>query len=143
MQISIGELSRRTGVKSTTIRYYETIGLMPAPKRTRGMQRIYGEAEVDRLGFIRHSRELGFSVDAIREILALRVHVKGSCTNIDEIAHRHMLTIDRRINQLVELRTMLQKMVEECGHGQVGECRVIQILSDYNHHVHEKHARVE
>jgi DNA-binding transcriptional MerR regulator len=66
MEISIGELSRRTGVKVPTIRYYESVALMPAPPRSEGKQRRYGKPEVSRLTFIRHARELGFEIDAIR-----------------------------------------------------------------------------
>jgi len=143
MDFSIGDVSRRAGVKVATIRYYEEIGLMPVPSRTSGRQRRYRQAEVDRLGFIRHSRELGFSVEAIRELLALSRRPADSCTNIDEMARRHLLAIDRRIEQLVALRTVLEQMVEECGHGRVGECRVIQILADYDHRMHEEHGRVE
>ena len=140
---SIGELARRSGVKATTIRYYEGIGLVPAPCRSDGRQRRYGEAEVRRLGFIRHSRDLGFSVGAIRELLALSGQPEGSCTDIDEIAKRHVVAIDRRIEQLVALRGVLERMIEECGHGQIGDCRVMQILSDFEHLEHEEHASID
>ena len=70
-EIGIGDLSRATGCKVQTIRYYEEIGLMPEPKRTAGNQRRYGRRHVDRLAFIRHSRELGFSLEAICELLSL------------------------------------------------------------------------
>ena len=66
MEISIGELSRRTRVKVPTIRYYKSVALMPAPLRSEGKQRRHGEAEASRLTFIRHARELGFEIDAIR-----------------------------------------------------------------------------
>lgn len=140
---SIGELSRRTGVKVPTIRYYEDVGLMPKPCRTRGQQRRYTSSDADRLGFIRHSRDLGFEVDAIRELLALSVKPDRSCNNADAIASRHVLGIDRRIAKLTALRDVLRRMVDECKHRQVGECRVMQILSDYDHLVHEEHDRVE
>ena len=69
--LTIGNLAKRTGTKVQTIRYYEQIGLMPEPGRTEGGQRRYAEAELDRLSFIRHSRQLGFSLDVIRELLDL------------------------------------------------------------------------
>jgi DNA-binding transcriptional MerR regulator len=69
--LSIGILAKRTGTKVQTIRYYEQIGLMPKPGRSDGGQRRYGNDELDRLAFIRHSRELGFSLEAIRELLDL------------------------------------------------------------------------
>ncbi len=71
MDLSIGELSRQTAVKMATIRYYEQVGLLASPARTAGKQRRYGPADVTRLNFIRHSRELGFEVEDIRELLAL------------------------------------------------------------------------
>jgi DNA-binding transcriptional MerR regulator len=66
MDISIGELSRRTGVKVPTIRYYEQVGLLAAPARTEGKQRRYRATDVMRLNFIRHGRELGFEIDDIQ-----------------------------------------------------------------------------
>ena len=66
--LAIGYLAKKTGTKVQTIRYYEQVGLMPEPGRTDGGQRRYGNAELDRLSFIRHARQLGFSLDAIREL---------------------------------------------------------------------------
>lgn len=137
--LSIGELSRRTSVKVPTIRYYEQVGLMPAPPRTEGKQRRYGAEEVSRLNFIRHARELGFEVEAIRELLALSENPDQSCAEADRIARRHMVEVERRIAQLTSLRTELQRMVSECSHGRVGECRVIQVLADHGECEHEQH----
>ncbi len=71
MNIAIGELARRSSVKAPTIRFYEGIGLIPSPPRTQGHQRRYGLAKIARLNFIRRARELGFAVEAIRELLAM------------------------------------------------------------------------
>ena len=71
---SIGEVARATGVKVPTIRYYEMIGLLDDPGRTAGNQRRYGQGEVDRLAFIRHARDLGFSLDAVRALIRLSRH---------------------------------------------------------------------
>lgn len=131
MEISIGELSRRTGVKVPTIRYYESVALMPAPPRSEGKQRRYGEPEVSRLAFIRHARDLGFGIDAIRELLAMSAQPEQSCAEADRIARRHLSEVDRRISQLVALRTELQRMVDACGHGRVCDCRVIETLADH------------
>ena len=131
MDVSIGELSRRTGVKVPTIRYYEQVGLMPAPPRTPGKQRRYGPAEVDRLNFIRHARELGFEVEAIRELLAMSAQPDRSCAEVDQITRRHLTEVDRRIAHLTALRAELQRMVDACGHGRVCECRVIETLANH------------
>jgi len=137
MDVSIGELSRRTGVKVPTIRYYEQVGLMPAPPRTEGKQRRYGPAAVDRLNFIRHARELGFEVDAIRELLAMSAQPDCSCAEMDQITRRHLSEVDRRIAHLTALRAELQQMVDACGHGRVCECRVIETLANHGLWQHE------
>jgi DNA-binding transcriptional MerR regulator len=139
MGISIGELSRRTGVKVPTIRYYESVALMPAPPRSEGKQRRYGKPEISRLTFIRHARELGFEIDTIRELLAMSAQPHQSCAEVDQIARRHIDEVDRRIGQLVALRAELQRMVEACGHGRIGECRVIETLGNHDQCAHPQH----
>lgn len=126
--IPIGELSRQTGVKVPTIRYYEQVGLMPAPIRTEGKQRRYGAAEISRLNFIRHARELGFEVEAIRELLEMNAQPDRSCADVDALTRRHLAEVDRRIARLTAMRGELQRMLDECGQGRVCECRVIEVL---------------
>jgi DNA-binding transcriptional MerR regulator len=133
MDVAIGELARRTGVKVPTIRYYEQIGLLASPPRTQGNQRRYGEAEAARLDFIRHARELGFEVADIRELLAMTAEPQRSCDAVDSIARRHLGEIDRRMARLAALRGELTRMVDECGHGRICECRVIEVLVDHGH----------
>lgn len=123
MDISIGELSRQTKVKVPTIRYYEQVGLMPVPPRTAGWQRRYSAALVARLNFIRHARELGFEVEAIRELLAMNAQPDRSCAEVDAITRRHLVEVERRITQLTAMRNELQRMISACGHGQVDQCR--------------------
>ena len=130
MDISIGELAKRTGVKVPTIRYYEGVGLMPAPSRTEGHQRRYGADAVDRLNFIRHGRELGFEVEAIRELLALAKEANRPCAKVDGIARRHLSEVERRIARLIALQGELSRMLEACGHGLVCDCRVIEALAE-------------
>jgi len=133
MDFSIGELARRTRVKVPTIRYYEQIGLLPAPPRTDGRQRRYDGRHAAQLTFVRHARELGFAVDAIRELLAMNAQPERSCAQVDDMARRHIAAIDRRIAHLMTLREELQRTVEECGRGRVRECRVIETLADGSH----------
>ncbi|NNM74232.1 MerR family transcriptional regulator [Enterovirga aerilata] len=139
MDISIGELSRRAGVKVPTIRYYEGIGLMPETSRTEGKQRRYDATHVARLNFIRHARELGFEVEAIRELLDMSGQPDTSCEEADRIARRHLDEVDRRIAKLEALRGELTRMISECGHGRVAECRVIQVLADHDQCAHDRH----
>ena len=112
MNIAIGELSQRTGVKVPTIRYYEQIGLLSPPPRSDGGQRRYGSPEVGRLNFIRHARELGFEIDDIRELLAMSAEPQASCHQADSIARNHLLEVDRRIASLQALRGELARMID-------------------------------
>ena len=130
--LSIGDLSREAGVKVPTIRFYEEIGLLPAPPRTASNRRSYDEAAVTRLRFIRHARELGFEVEAIRALLRLSSEPQASCAEADRIARRHLAEVEERIARLTALRAELERMVAECGHGRVCDCRVIEVLADHS-----------
>lgn len=139
MNIGIGELSRLTGVKVPTIRFYEQIALLPAPPRTEGNQRRYGKAEVDRLNFIRHARELGFEVEDIRDLLALSASPQSSCHQVDGITLNHLREVERRIASLTALHAELTRMVNECRHGRICDCRIIEVLADHGQCVHAAH----
>lgn len=128
--MAIGEAAKLAGVKVPTIRYYETVGLMPPPPRTHGNRRIYGMADVRRLGFIRRARDLGFRLDAIRRLLALAGSPEGPCGGADAIARAHLADVERKIARLVALRGELEAMVERGPHGRIAECRVIEVLAD-------------
>ncbi len=130
--LTIGALGKRTGTKVQTVRYYEQIGLMPEPGRTEGGQRRYGDAEVDRLSFIRHARQLGFSLEAIRELLDLSDNPDRSCAEADSIARRQLKQVEQRMARLEALRTELQRMVHECSGGNTSECRVLEVLRDHS-----------
>ncbi|WP_089172968.1 helix-turn-helix domain-containing protein [Bosea sp. AS-1] len=133
MEFAIGELARRSGVKVPTIRYYEQVGLLPAPPRTQGQQRRYDESHASRLVFVRYARELGFEVEAIRELLAMSAKPEQSCAEVDEIARRHIAESDQRVEHLSKLRAELMRTVEECERGRVRECRVIGTLAEGRH----------
>lgn len=132
MSLPIGELAKRTAVKVPTIRFYEQIGLLPQPPRTEGNQRRYGPAEVDRLNFIRHARELGFEVDDIRELLVMAAEPQASCHQADSIARNHLSEIEHRIASLQALKVELTRMIDECGHGRICDCRIIEALADHS-----------
>src|SRR5579871_6553251 len=120
--MSIGALSRETGVKIPTVRYYEQIGLLPAPARSASDRRLYDGSAVKRLRFIRHARALGFDVDAVRDLLAMSAEPQASCERIDSIARLHLEEVDRRIAQLSVLRGELKRMLGECRRGRVSDC---------------------
>jgi DNA-binding transcriptional MerR regulator len=125
----IGEVARQTGIKVPTIRFYEQIGLLPAPQRSEGNRRCYRESDVRRLAFIRHARELGFDVGAVRTLLALQDQPEVSCCQIDTLVGDHLAAIDRKITGLIALRKELQRMLACCGGGRVAECRVIESIA--------------
>jgi len=128
---SIGELAAETGVKVPTIRYYEGIGLMPAPPRSSGNQRRYDEAALARLRFIAHARAMGFPMDELRAMLRIAGHKDAPCGDIDALVRARLAEVERRIARLTALRTELGSMLASHRHGTVGECRVIEVLSDH------------
>ena len=129
--VPIGEAARQSGVKVPTIRYYEEIGLLPSPPRSEGNRRQYDGSDLRRLGFIRHARELGFEIDAIRTLLRLQDDKGQSCAAADAIASERLADVEQRIASLLALKAELQRMVEGCAHGKVAECQVIEILADH------------
>lgn len=92
--LTIGQLGRATETNIETIRYYEKIGLIPAPQRTAGNYRSYAVEHLQRLGFIRRARELGFSIEDVRELLELAAHTEGQCQEVDQLVSRHLGTIE-------------------------------------------------
>jgi DNA-binding transcriptional MerR regulator len=135
--VPIGEAARRSGVKVPTVRYYEQVGLLPAPPRTEGNRRLYDGDDVRRLTFIRHARELGFEPEAIRTLLVLQDEPDQSCAAADAIAKNRLVEVEQRIASLTALKTELERMVAGCAHGRVDECRVIEILADHGQCRHE------
>jgi DNA-binding transcriptional MerR regulator len=129
--LTIGALAKKTGTKVQTIRYYEQIDLMPEPGRTEGGQRRYSHAELDRLSFIRHARQLGFTLEAIRELLDLSDHPDRPCHDADAIARRQLRQVKLRLARLEALRIELERMVLECGGGRTVDCRVLEVLRDH------------
>jgi Cu(I)-responsive transcriptional regulator len=129
--LTIGALARATGAKVQTIRYYEEIGLLRPPGRSEGGQRRYDAADRDRLGFIRHARELGFPLDAIRELLALADDPDRPCAEADALARRHLDQVERRIRRLEALKAELERMIVECAGERISGCRVIEVLRDH------------
>lgn len=127
--LPIGELGRATDTKVETIRYYERIGLLPLPARTAGNYRAYASEHLNRLSFIRRSRDLGFSLDQVRALLGLSDDSSRSCEAVDAIAREHLAEVDRKIADLRALRRELASMVNQCRCGTIAECRIIEALS--------------
>ena len=129
--LSIGDLSRRAGVKIPTIRYYEQMGLITAPERTEGNQRRYTKSELERLSFIRHTRGLAISIDAIRELIHLSENPTMPCGDAHKIANTHLSEISAQIAQLQKLQTELIRITSTCDAKHIGACYVIQSLSNH------------
>jgi len=128
--IPIGRLAALTGVKVTTIRYYEREGLLREPPRTASDRRCYGPGDVRRLTFIRRARELGFETADVRALLDLSDQSERPCEEADLIAQRRLEAVNDKIALLVRLRDELGRMLEHGQHGRVADCRVIEALSD-------------
>lgn len=137
--VPIGEAARRSGVKAPTIRYYEQIGLSPAPARGGGNRRRYEAGDLRRLTFIRHARELGFELAAIRSLLALQDEPNRSCATVHAVALERLGEVVQRIDRLTALKAELEWMIEGCGQGHVADCRVIEVLADHGQCAHPRH----
>ncbi|MCK0113631.1 heavy metal-responsive transcriptional regulator [Ornithinimicrobium sp. F0845] len=109
----IGELAGRLGVNPKTIRYYESIGLLPDPERTSSGYRDYDEDAVDRMRFIRTAQRLGVTLDEVKEILGFRERGEAPCAYVREVLDAQVNTIDRRITELQELRDQLVSLAAE------------------------------
>ncbi|MEO1149542.1 MAG: helix-turn-helix domain-containing protein [Pseudomonadota bacterium] len=140
--MTIGRLSKAAGVKVTTIRYYESIDLMGEPDRSESGQRLYAEDAVHRLSFIRHARDLGFPMDAVRELMKLQTEPGSDCSAVDVIAREHLNDVRKRLSQLEALEGELKRMISSCEGGEVGECRVMAALNDHSDCIAETHERV-
>lgn len=112
-RMPISELGRRLHISPKTIRYYEAIGLLPAPARTPGGYRVYGEEDAERLAFIRRAKALDFSLEEIREILALRERGEAPCPYVLRQIERRLAEVDQKIEQLCQLRAELEGLRDE------------------------------
>ncbi len=128
--IQIGELSRRTGCNIETIRYYERISLLPAPARSAGHYRVYDTADVRRLAFIRRARELGFTLDEVRALLALSANDRqDTCAQVRELAAGHLAEVRAKIADLRAMERVLADAVRRCTAGELPGCPIIDALS--------------
>jgi DNA-binding transcriptional MerR regulator len=130
--LSIGEMARRSGVKVPTIRYYEQMGLIAAPERTSGNQRRYSKRELDRLTFIRHARDLGLPIEAIRELAHLSDNPQMPCDEAHVIASSHLGSVRERIARLQRLESELTRIEASCTADHVGECNILHVLADHD-----------
>ena len=135
--LNIGKLGEAAGVKVPTIRYYEQIGLLPEAERSSGNQRLYGRRAMEQLAFIRHARDLGFTLEAIRDLLSLSDRPDQSCAAADAIARAQLAEVESRLARLIALKAELERMVVQCAGGRIADCRVIEVLSDHSLCAHD------
>lgn len=128
-RISIGDLGKATGTKVETIRYYESVGLLPKPARTAGNYRSYADTHVTRLTFIRRARELGFPLDEVRQLLRLSDDRGRRCDEVDAIAKAHLADVERKIADLQALRVELNGLIRQCRRGSIAECKILDALA--------------
>lgn len=130
LSLTRGALAARTGCNIETVRYYERIGLLPPPPRSTGGHRLYGPDLVKRLGFVRKSRGLGFTIEEIRELLRLVDGGTYTCGEVEELAHGHVREIRRKIADLRKLEEVFRTMAAQCSGGAIPDCPIIDALFD-------------
>ena len=129
-RINIGDLAKGTGTKVVTVRYYEQIGLLPVPARTAGNYRTYNNEHIRRLRFIRRCRDLGFTLNQIRDLLRLASQKNEDCAGVDQITAEHLAHIEQKISDLKRLAKELRRLNNCCqGNGIIADCRIIEALS--------------
>lgn len=126
--LSIGSLSKLSGVNIETIRYYEKIGVMPKPARSAGGYRVYGQDHVKRLHFVRRGRELGFSLDELRGLLRLVDGHSYTCAEVHVLTVEHLKDVRQKISDLRRLERVMSEIAASCSRDQVPECPVIDAL---------------
>ena len=126
--MKIGELAKATATKVETVRFYEKAGLLPSPARTDANYRSYGPAHLQRLSFIRRARDLGFSLVAVRDLLALADDRAKPCGAVDAIASGHLTEVERKIADLSAMREELRRVIGSCRHNTVADCKIIETL---------------
>lgn len=127
--MKIGDLGRATGTKVETIRFYEAEGLLPEPARNAANYRVYELPHLERLSFIKRARDLGFTLDRVRELLRLADDPANSCADVDVIASKHATEIDRKLADLAALRRELVHLLGSCSGPTIADCRIIGALS--------------
>ncbi len=124
----IGTMCSRTGVNIETIRYYERIGVMPKPARSRGGQRLYETAQLNRLAFIKRSRDLGFSLKEVRDLLTLIDGGELTCAEVHALTIDHLKQVREKLSDLRKLERALKDLAAQCSRGDVPECPIVDTL---------------
>jgi Cu(I)-responsive transcriptional regulator len=134
--MNIGEAARASGVSAKMIRHYESVGLFPQARRTEAGYRLYSEKEIATLRFIRHSRDLGFSLEQIRELLDLWQNRRRPSRQVKALAQAHLDEIDQKLRELQAMKATLSHLVHCCSGDDRPDCPIIDSLADSLAHSH-------
>jgi MerR family copper efflux transcriptional regulator len=127
--VSIGEAARLSGVSAKMVRHYESLGLLRAVARTDGGYRQYSEAEVHTLRFIKRSRDLGFSMEEIGELVGLWQNRRRASANVRRIAQKHAGELAVRIQAMQEMQKTLQHLIQCCHGDERPDCPILEDLA--------------
>jgi MerR family mercuric resistance operon transcriptional regulator len=131
-KLTIGGLARLGGVNLETVRYYERRGLLPKPPRTEAGYRQFSPEAAHRLRFIKRAQELGFSLDEVRELLALRVEPQQNCVDVRTRVKAKIVDIEQKMKTLAAMKSILRGLVEQCEHCSSDECPILASLEQEN-----------
>lgn len=126
--MKISELARATGTKAETIRYYEREGILPSADRAHNNYRDYSDAHLGALLFVRRARQLGFSMEQVRQLLALSDHDDKPCEDVDRLVEQQLKVVRDKIADLRLLHVELSQMTRSCGGKRIGDCRIVESL---------------
>lgn len=126
--VLIGQLARETSTKVTTIRFYESIGLLRLAPRTASGRRTYNDGDIEQLHFIRNSRRLGFSVDEIRSLLELARRPERQCSAASLIAANHLQAVEEKLAELTTVRDELAILSGSCARSRMSDCRIMRAI---------------
>lgn len=128
--MKIGEVAKLSGVPAETVRYYEKIGLLPAPARDASGYRAYSRVHLERLRFIRRCRNLDMAQEEIRELIRLADNPDADCSGVDALLARHLEHVRERLRELASLEQTLMQLQAACSSGRtVSECGILSGLS--------------
>ncbi|MBI1936915.1 MAG: heavy metal-responsive transcriptional regulator [Ignavibacteriales bacterium] len=130
----VGEISKIAGMNTETLRYYEMIKLMPKPKRKESHYRYYDEIDLRRLLFIRRAKELGFTLNEIKELLNLRIESSATCGDVKHLAEHKLKDIEKRIDDLMNIKKVLSKLINQCVCEEISteECPILEVIDSQN-----------
>ncbi len=128
--VSIGEAAQRSGVSARMVRHYESLGLLPAVARTESGYRQYGETDIHTLRFIKRSRDLGFSMEEIAELVGLWNNRRRASASVKRIAEKHLGELEQRIADMQSMRSTLAHLVHCCHGDSRPECPILDDLAN-------------